>query len=215
MLTAMRTLVLSLLIGLSAVASAETVTLVCTFGGKNVGTGSFSLSRQKDGSYLDSSIFKIELGNQKVEIDSKVVVLPNGKMVEDDEKELIGGVIQKNVFISFSSTAASVSNRVSGETKDYPAPAGTQLKDPSGLWFVALRPKIGDKSVATAFAADLNAWRKTERTYVSDKPFVLAGKKLLAHALKDETDGHTILTLVDDHGLPLDIEITGFHFVRK
>ncbi len=211
----MRSLFLIALAAASVSTFAETATLVGTFGKTEVGTGTFTITPQRDRTMTENTVFKIALNGQKIEVQSTVHISQEGMTLRADQKEVVNGAVQKDVSIQYTLKAAIVTNKATGEKKTYPIPVGAKTTDPSGLWFVTSKPKIGAKSVATAFSVDLFAWRKTVRVYVGDQPFTLDGKKIVGHQLKDDSDGHTVLALVDDHGLPLDLDLAGFHFTRK
>jgi hypothetical protein len=219
MLKGMRTLFILPLAAASLCATAQTATLVCTIDGKPTGTAAFSIVAGPNRSYVQTTIFNITStitqDKQNDKLESVVSQSFDGMPLEDDEKESLNGVVQRNVSVLFTVRGATVTDKATGKKTPYPLPSGMSMKDISGLWFISVRPRVGDKSSATSFSVQTLAWTKTTRTYVGDETITLDGKKVTGHKLKDEDGATSITTLIDDHGLPLVVDIAQYHFARK
>ncbi len=218
MLRVMRTLLFAGLVAASALASAQTVTLVGTFGGREVGAATFTIEAQPDHSYLQTFTLKIDLNGTKIENRSASRIAPTGQTLSEEDKETLNGTIRKDLSIIYSPVGASVVDRLAGKTKSYPIPAGANAKDLSALWFVTLKPKLGAKLVATTFSVDQMAWQKATTTYVSDQKVKVGGKLVKGHQMMHVSPGPTLLMVIDDHGLPLEFNLPGvtdMHFRRS
>jgi hypothetical protein len=205
-----------LLVGLAALGCAQsTAKLVATFQGHDIGTATFTVTPQRDRSFIQTTLFSLSVTGNRIEISTTERIDGEGRTLHSESKQVANGVVQRNVEVKFTAKGAEVTDKKAGTKKMYPLPAGADTRDPSGLWFLVTRPKAGQTATAISFSIDKNAWRKTKRKYIGDKPFTLDGKKIMGHQVQDESDGTSVSALVDDRGLPLDLEISNFHFARK
>jgi hypothetical protein len=193
-----------------------TVKLVGKIDGQDIGTTVYTRTMQPDHSWIEVLDSKLEGNGSSLKSDMKVHFSAQGLCMEEDEKEIVNDEVKRDATVKFSSSGAVVTDKVSGKTTTYNAPSSPPTLDPSDLWWVKTKPKIGDKGIASSFSID-DGWRTTTVTYVEDRLYKLGDKTIHAHLIRHENPKDTHDEIVDDEGMPLDIEVpgaNGLHFVR-
>jgi hypothetical protein len=206
------------LIGIAAsatAADAESVKLIAMSGSSNVGTAVVTVVANRDQTVTDSADFNLALEGKKLELFSTSRVGPTGRVLTQEERQSVDGKVVANVTIQYTATAAVVTDHVTGNVKSYPVPKGAIVDAIGGLWFISLRPKIGQKAKCAVFSPTQRVWHDTERTYESDENVTVGPTQVLGHKLRDHSSGEDVRSVVDDRGLPLEIDIAGLKLVRE
>ena len=191
-----------------AQAQAQTAKMVAQLGGHDIGTVVYTTSIGEDHSWHESFISKLNLNGHEFEDRTMVRFSAAGKAQEDDEKETVDGEVRRNETIKFHDKTAEVTNVMTGETKTVTAPDDPPTLDPSDSWFVITKPKIGDAATASSFSSE-EGWHTTTVTYVEDRPFKLGDQTIQGHLLRHKHPKDSYEELVDDHGLPLEVDLPG------
>lgn len=190
----------------TAAAQAQTAKLVAKLGDHEIGRVVYKTDFAPDHSWTESFTSTLNFNNHQFEDSTLVRFSADGKALEDDEKETVDGIVRRNEEIKFHDKTAEVSDKLTGESKTFTAPDSPPTLDPSDSWFVVTKPKIGDKATASSFSSE-EGWHTTTVTYVEDRSFKLGDQTIQGHVLRHDHPKDSYEELVDDHGLPLEVDL--------
>ena len=209
---------ISMLLALCAAAgsaSAQSVDMVATRNGKPAGSGAFTITSGPNHSYIQTIVLKLSIEGQSFELNEVEKIGFDGSTLQSETKAYSNGKVQSNTSILYNTKEAIVTDLATGAKSHFPIPPQSSVKDPAQLWFISLRPHLGSALSATTFDQNSKAWQKTTRTYVADVPVTVHGLKVTGHEVKDESGEQTLVSILDDHGLPYAFEVQGIKFTRK
>jgi hypothetical protein len=212
-----RGLVLLASIVMSVFVPAESQTLIATYQGKDVGKAEYSLAEGPDGSVSKSFHIRIQIGDQLFESDTKYRFASSGHAIDKRMFASINGKTQLDLAISFDPKQATLDDKLTGKRGAYPTPASPSPRDLGELWFVRLKPKVGDKVVSSTIAREAG-WQTASMTYEADRPFKIGGKSVVGHLIKHVDPSGSWERLVDDRGVPLQFDLAsvpGLSFTRR
>jgi hypothetical protein len=196
---------------------AQSATLVATYQGKEVGTATYTVGVLPTGRVTKTISVKLTVEGSVYESKATVHFNSHGETLDRVEYAALGGQPKTDLAIRFNSKGATVVNNITGKQKLFPAPADPPARDMSDLWFLTVKPKIGDKVVSSGISSE-TGWQKTTTTYTGDVPILVGGKTVLGHSIQHvELDG-TYARILDDHGVLLQFslpKVPGLLFTRK
>lgn len=200
---------------LAACACADSVKLIATYSGKDVGTAVVTITPNRDQTVTDSTTLSLAVNGHKLELYSTSRIGPTGRVLTEVQRQTQDGAVKSNVSIKYSADAAVLTDHVGGEVKSFPIPKGANVDAISGLWFISVRPKVGAKAKSYVFSPSLRQWQETERTYEGDTTLTVGQSKVTGHKLHDKSLREDVHAVVDDKGLPIEIDFTGMKLVRE
>lgn len=192
--------------GLVAVASAE-VTLTMYMEDKVVGSATLNQRLLPDGGKQLTMQMAFTGGKTQVNIRNESVYAGDGSPVRMIYEFSQPNTPKNLVTATFTDAGASVVVRKGGEssTRTIARPEGT-IKNTAEFWFIATKPKVGDKVSAYVFSAVEQEFRLHTSTYGGKKTVTIDGQKFEGHLLTSGTRGKEVRSIVDDRGLPLIVE---------
>jgi hypothetical protein len=209
-------MLLGALLATSQSRTDQTAKLIGRIDGHEVGSATYARKLLPDKSWEETLTSKMEVPGASLESDFKIHFSADGHAISEEDKEMEGDSVKEDSTVKFENGLATVTNKLTGTSKTFNAPSDPSWIDPSDSWFVKTKPKIGDKAVASSFSIE-EGWRTTTVTYLSDKPFKLGDQTIQGHELRHENPKDSHVEIVDDQGLPLEIEVPGaqgLHFTR-
>jgi len=206
---------LAALCAVAASASSQSVELVGTVQGKPIGSGTFSITPGPNHTQIQRIVMTLAAGGHHAQLEETVKLAADGSTAESDWKEINDGTVAKNLKVVSDAKHAILTDMLTGTKKTYPVPSGSNVKNPSQLWFITIRPSAGSTYSATEFDTDKMGWQTTTRKYSGDVAVTVHGRKIMGHMVSDQDANQTTMIVLDDHGLPLSVEVQGIKFTRK
>jgi hypothetical protein len=174
-----------------------------TIDGQKVGTASVSEKITEDGGKLSDLRMELSSGG-------KTVVISETAKFDQDGRPLAKTLLQTGLGpkidrkANFAGGVAKVTMTVDGlpQTKSYAAPAGSDIRAQSELWFLKTQPKPGAKVKYFRFDIKELKWVEEATTYVGPGNLKIGGKDAHAHLVKSGAGR----AWVDDEGSLLRLE---------
>ncbi len=169
--------------------------------GQKVGFGTIHYGLDKKGHMVKHSETTVFVGDLKQEAVNESTFDLRGRPVETSEVDTLGGQ-RSRISIAFGKKDLTISLTMGGTTKVIrkdPLPKG-DIQDRAALWFVAIRPKIGERTTCLDYDFSTAKWKPKTLTYAGFEP--VPGLKVSGHHIvgKDTDEWR------DDHGNPIRME---------
>lgn len=177
---------------------------------KKLGTAAVHQKLREDGGKVVQ--MTIELGGEKDQ-DTKIRVESqfdkSGAPVRKFMETSVGGRVKKTVVATFDEAGANVVISDGGvrSTKSVTLVANANRANAAEFWFVRDKPKPKAKVVAYTFDLDTLSWQLTTSVY--------KGESTVSGLKGHEVGTERYVTLLDNQGLPLIVDMGATRLVRK
>jgi hypothetical protein len=199
----------------SALAASQTdkVTMNAFIQGKPAGEATITRAFTRSGETTRTAMTLTQMG-QKLTIDivstSNRSGLPLKKITKITAQ---GNTI--TISTTFGPKGATVVQTPPGVTKTFPMVTKTTRTDVTDLWFVRVKPHVGQVAKYQSFEPVQRKWMDVTTTYVGRSTVDVNGKKVPAHLLKQKREGLDATIYVDDKGMPIKTEEPALTLIRK
>jgi hypothetical protein len=169
--------------------------------GKKVGSGSWKQSVLRNGDYSTQLSFELAVGEELFRASGEVVTTRNGmpkrNRMEYSDKGL--------VLETYGKSSVKVETTQNGRkiTKEIKYPPGKSVRSPSFLWFISVKPKVGQSETYYELDTDTYKWQLARDTYVGSRIIKVGGRNRQAHFITSKE----IDFWLDSKGIPLRIHI--------
>jgi hypothetical protein len=194
---AMKGLFIALALTTSALAAAQ-VPLTVSVGGQQIGTGTYESKRTPNGGLEIRFAMRLQVGERTFAMSSVDRYDRRGVPLAEENMADTPSATQDRKSIVYGPRSARLMVVEKGKrtTRTVAYPKGASILQPSVLWFVRDRPKVGQRETHWSYSLGEMKWNKRTATYKGPKEVVIGDRRFKAHHIS----GEDVDLYVDDKG---------------
>ncbi len=209
-----RALLLGMGLWISTMHSSAQVKLAVFVGGKRSGEASYSHKSMPDGGKLVQLTMNLRGPDGKTaSVRSETRYDAKGIATRMFHESIADkGRSRRLVTVTFDDDAAIAVEEVGGkrQTKRVPVVRTAPLANPSQFWFLRDRPNKGERVRYYRFDVGTLSWELSLAAYAGPKDVAIGSAKYAGHEVQEERN----VSIVDDRGLPIRLDIGGVRLER-
>jgi hypothetical protein len=197
---AMKTLLCSAVLAITSLAVADTAKMKVTMSGTELGTARITIAKTPDRGFTIDIKMEFDIQGQNGTGVMKFVYDKNGRPKLQQHSMSVAGMTESEKQ-TYTATHVLVEKVENGQkiSKKIVIPKGRRLEDPSNLWFIYTKPKVGAVNKAWDYDSKTMKFKQETTKYIGPKTIEVSGRQVRAHTVQSE-EGSAWL---DDKGMPL------------